>query len=208
MCSPRCGGHAVNIHFSYLHCTLKRTDENGNVIYEGTNDVGTEPDIVLYLVADKLEDKTIISTQAEKTRAMEFRPLSWELKWVEGQPIIRSIDHVDLTKIQEARENHTKDRDGIASIQHAIRVGCHTRRGIEDFCSDRGLSNRQTGRILKTYQRGHRVQGIPSYWSVTRAKKNNADYYSLMPTVITPAPPAHSGDSDNSGDSGDSAANL
>jgi len=167
----------------------------------GTNDMGTETDIVLYMVSEEREGKTYISTKKEKTRAMEFDELTWELHWEEGVPFISEVCHIDLDKVKKARKAHEADKAGIQLIKYAVRDGYHTRRGIQQYCHDRDQSERQTGRILGTYKLGHGIEETPVYWRVIRGKKNNADYYELLPpvTVITPLTPVYSGNSENTG---------
>jgi archaellum biogenesis ATPase FlaH len=168
-----------------LHHTTKHTNEQGEPIYEGTNEIATEPDQVIYLETEKLADKTIISTKVEKNRAVDFKSLTWELRWIEDTPSFTSVSHVSIDDLQRARKQYEDDETGIQLIADAIRSSHHTRRNIEDACYQQDQSKRQTGRILAAYKIGHGVPGVKECWKVTRMTKNNSDYYELLPPVNT-----------------------
>ena len=159
--------------------TTKHPNDNGDPIYEGTNEVGTEPDNVIMLSGDKDDNKTIISTTIEKSRAF-FNERSYELVWEDNTPQFHEIDYVDLETKQAALNQFEEDTKRIEFISKAMSAGKHSCRGIIEHCRDE-VSSRQVKRVLHTYKKNNGVPGVKELWSVKRIpEQNNSDYYELI----------------------------
>jgi hypothetical protein len=156
----------------------KHNGADGLPIYEGVNEIRTETDELIYLVATKDEQTGIqtVSTIPDKQRG-RFRPITFEI--APDLTVTRSDEYVDvLTEAKEAAR-HEADADLIARVCKLLEAGPMNQSEIvRVMCSGKDRLSRPTiRRVLRTYGGGSRYR----HWHTTCGFQNNETRYGLAP---------------------------
>jgi len=126
--------------------TNKYKDADDNLIYEGTGDLRSDVDNMIYLEpfheGTKLRS---LSTRPDKVRGA-FEPITFEFD--DDRRLSVADAFIDTnTLIQEA-----KDQEGIDAINEAISGGCSRQSEIVDFVKERdGWNRKKVLRVLTNY---------------------------------------------------------
>lgn len=179
--------------------TNKYNDIEGNAIYEGTADLRSDVDELIYFVPKKLEDGgLIVSTQPDKVRGV-FRPITFKIST--ERTVTRLDDFIDVAAIQKTERQREKDQSIIEAVTEAIQSGTDKQVEIIDWCREHhGIGWRSVERILSRYR--HPPGRL---WRRRKAFQNNAWLYSLEDQSIPPVEwcNGETGGSGVSGETGD-----
>ena len=153
--------------------TNKYKDLDGKPIYEGTGDLRSDFDELIYLIPEKHSDGSItVSTQPDKVRG-KFEPITFEID--SDRNVSLADSYIDVSaKVQENNQNE-KDSPTIELITEAINAGQFTEAKILEHCK-----LHHTGwRIV----RGVLERNAGKLWYLEKAFKNNAKQYFLIKTT-------------------------
>jgi hypothetical protein len=153
--------------------TNKYTDVDGNPIYEGTGDLRSDVDELVYLIPKKQDDGgLIVSTQPDKARG-RFRPITFRI--TPDREVSRLDDFIDVVAMRRAERQREEDSTVIEAITAAIRAGNDRQTGIVDYCRNtHDIGRRTVEAVLRRYVgNGNRL------WKRQKALEKNAWKYEL-----------------------------
>jgi len=153
--------------------TNKYKDADGDPIFEGTHDIKTDCDDLIYLIPYENEDKSLTtSTKPSNKVRGTFEPVSFTIK----DRLVEELDeHIDTQAISDARAQFANDADDIDKIIEAIRRGKHKQTEILATVKEQQLSKNKALRILRSYTQYEPIK----VWNVKRAFEKNAKLYYL-----------------------------
>ena len=153
--------------------TNKYNGKDGKPIYEGTGDVRSDADNLIYLIPDKHSDGSMtVSVEPDKQRAA-LEKMSFKIS--PEREVTRLDEYQDIAGRKQAQNQKEKDQSVIEKVADAIRAGKSKQSDIIQDCKVNGLSERQSRNVLKRYSKG-----IDKQWSETRGHENNSLWYELL----------------------------
>jgi len=153
--------------------TNKYPDKNGRPVFEGTGDVRSDADNLIYLIPDKHSDGSMtVSVEPDKQRAA-LEKMSFKIS--PEREVILLDEYQDIAGRKQAQNQKEKDQSVIEKIAVAIRAGKRKQSDIIQDCKVNGLSERQSRKVLIRYS-----NGIDKQWSETRGHENNSLWYELL----------------------------
>ena len=155
--------------------TNKYPDAEGNPVFEGTGDLRTDVDEMIYMIPKKNDDGSMtVSTEPDKVRGV-FDPITFEIS---PDREVTLADYVDVLSIKKATAQREKDETIIEAITESIQAGEFKQTAITAYCkSEYDIGWRTVERVLNEY----RFPPI-RLWTRTRAFKKNAWVYTLEST--------------------------
>jgi hypothetical protein len=167
--------------------TNKYKDDDGNPMYEGTGDLRSDVDNLIYLIPhkDKEAGTITVSTKPDKVRA-KFEPITFEID--SNLNVIELDRYVDTAAESAMGKNRGQDDQYIRVICEAIDSGKKKQKDIIDYCKkEHGMPLRALRRVLDTYGKKDIKRGKPRLpcrsdtviWSVTKGDKNALLYETL-----------------------------
>ncbi|MEJ1391468.1 MAG: AAA family ATPase [Candidatus Sedimenticola sp. (ex Thyasira tokunagai)] len=171
--------------------TNKYKDAEGNPVFEGTADLRSDVDELIYLIPEKQPDSSmIVSTKPDKVRGA-FTPISFELS--PQREVKRLESYVDTAaSVSQARQME-KDATVIEAITESIQKGQFKQSAIVAFCKEQGFGWRTTESVLKRYNSGNQ-SGQKELWRREKAMEKNAWVYQLTEQFH---PPIEGGECEN-----------
>ena len=159
--------------------TNKYKDADGNAIYEGTGDLRSDVDNMIYLEpfheGTKLRS---LSTRPDKVRGA-FEPITFEFDDARRMKV--ADEFIDTnTLIQEA-----KDQEGIDEVNAAIKAGCLRQAELVKYVGDTyGRNRKRVLRILTNY--GGDFAKVKKLWNVKRIDnvRGRPAVYTLLETFL------------------------
>jgi len=153
--------------------TNKYPDKNGRPVFEGTGDVRSDADNLIYLIPDKHSDGSMtVSVEPDKQRAA-LEKMSFKIS--PEREVTRLDEYQDIVGRKQAQNQKEKDQSVIEKVTVAIRAGKSKQSDIIKDCKANDLSERQSRNVLKRYSKG-----IDKQWSETRGHENNSLWYELL----------------------------
>ena len=151
--------------------TNKYRDAEGKPIFEGTGDVRSNVDELIYLIPQKHPDGTMtVSTAPDKIRG-DFTPITFNI--TRDRQVTRASEYDD-TATQRMRENqYQADAPDIRVILDAIEAGTVKQTEIIEHCKAHRVGKRTTLRLLRDYAGGQHQQ-----WESQRGLERNTVRYS------------------------------
>jgi len=153
--------------------TNKYKDSEGNYIFEGTGDLRTDVDDMIYMMPKKNDDGSMtVSTKPDKVRG-DYKPITFEISPDRQVTVLETfIDVASITQAEEQREN---DATVIEAITEAIKVGKFRQTEIIDVCRENhGIGRKSAEKVLRRYR-----AGPSALWKRQKAFQNNAWLYQL-----------------------------
>ena len=144
------------------HCN-KHRDNDGGLVFEGTGDVMSDCDDMLYLDSDKdaLGVRTVSTIPTDKVRGI-FHPRSWQIL---ADRTVKPLDeYQDVTAKVRAKTQLEQDAATIEVITQGIRSGHHLRSKLQQHCKGEGISKRTFDRVIKRYCRGSNPAKTAPLW--------------------------------------------
>jgi hypothetical protein len=152
--------------------TNKYDGKDGKPIYEGTGDVRSDVDNLIYLIPDKHSDGSMtVSVEPDKQRAA-LEKMSFKIS--PEREVTRLDEYQDIAGRKQAQNQKEKDQSVIEKVTVAIRAGKSKQSDIIKDCKANGLSERQSRNVLKRYAKGQ-----AKLWNVRRGAENNSLLYEL-----------------------------
>lgn len=153
--------------------TNKYKDADGKPIYEGTGDLRSDVDELIYLIPEKHPDGSMtVSVEPDKTRAriekMTFRISS-------DREVTRLAEFEDVAQRRASRLRMELDQEAIERITEAIEARHIKQCDIIEFCGQHGVSKRKIVACLRHYAGGEKP-----LWKVERGLERNAKLYRLV----------------------------
>lgn len=134
--------------------TNKHKSDDGKPVFEGTGDLRSDVDEMIYLIPLKHEDKSMtVTTDPDKVRG-QFDPISFEIS---PDREVHQIDFVDVTKERQYEIQREADAEDIEIIDRLLRTGSKNQTEIIKHCKDEEVSRRRVLTLLKRYSRGERA---------------------------------------------------
>ena len=146
--------------------TNKYKGEDGMPVFEGTGDLRSDVDELIYLIPHKNPDGTMtVSTFPDKVRGA-FQPVTFIIST--DRKVSMADDHID-TKVQnELAHQRAQDNDAITAIIAAITCGESTKTKIQSYCVNQGVNRRRVDTVLQDY--------LGTNWKVASGNKNTSIY--------------------------------
>ena len=152
--------------------TNKYPDKNGRPVFEGTGDVRSDADNLIYLIPDKHSDGSMtVSVEPDKQRAA-LEKMSFKIS--PEREVTRLDEYQDIVGRKQAQNQKEKDQSVIEKVTVAIRAGKSKQSDIIKDCKANDLSERQSRNVLKRYAKGQ-----AKLWNVRRGAENNSLLYEL-----------------------------
>ena len=154
--------------------TNKYGQKDGRPIYEGTGDIRSDADELIYLIPKKNADGSLtVSTDPDKKRG-NHRPITFEIS---PDRRVRLLDeYIDTAAARKGQAKFSKDRNSIELIRGAIAKGKVNQGDLVAECKSIGTGAPTARRILADYSKG-----LYKQWDATRSpSENNAMVYSLV----------------------------
>lgn len=153
--------------------TNKYDDSDGKPIFEGTGDIKSDADELLYLIPEKHSDGSMtVSVEPDKTRA-PIRQMSFSIS--PEREVILLDEYEDVTEKRMIRKQMGKDQEAIERITEAIEAKQIKQCDILEHCKNRGVSKRKVEGCLKRYSKGE-----VKLWEVQKGYQKNTSFYSLI----------------------------
>lgn len=150
--------------------TNKHKGDDGKPIFEGTGDLRSDVDEMIYLIPLKHEDKSMtVSTEPDKVRG-QFDPITFEIT---PNRKVRQTDFVDVAKERQYEIQREADSEDIDIIDRLLRAGAKNQSEIVAHCHGEMLSRPRVLKLLKRYTKGE-----GAIWNCRRSTENNAAVYS------------------------------
>lgn len=153
--------------------TNKYVDAEGMPIYEGTGDVRSDCDELIYLIPIKNPDGSMtVSTKPDKTRG-DFEPITFRIG--KDRSVTRQEGYIDTAAERKVQDAYDNDLPEIDVILAALESGKTKQSELVEHCKEHRISKRAALRILNDYAKGSRQQ-----WRAERALEHNMiRYYRL-----------------------------
>lgn len=153
--------------------TNKYKNSDGKPIYEGTGDLRSDFDELIYLIPEFHTDGSItVSTDPDKKRG-NFQPITFEID--HKRNVSLSDSYIDVSaKVQEENQKE-KDSPTIELITESIKSGDFTEAKIVEHCKNHGVGWRTVRGVLSRY--------VGKLWTLEFAFQNNAKQYFLIKSI-------------------------
>ena len=150
--------------------TNKYKDSDGQLIYEGTGDLKSDVDIMMYLYPTKESDRLVVSTEFEKERA-RVKPHTFSID--ENRVVSLEGQYLNVREVENQRKREEADMDIVYSIRKLLDAKPLNQGTIVSECRAADIgSQKLIKRILKAYE--------GRYWYSDRARYNNELRYFLI----------------------------
>lgn len=153
-----------------LSHTNKYNDKDGMPIYEGTGDLRSDVDELIYLIPIKHSDGSMtVSTLPDKVRGT-FQKITFNIS--ANREVSVAQAYVDT--LQKALQNRLEEMnaDKTSTIIQAIKAGHSSVKKITAFCIDEGMTRREVPTILKIYE--------GKFWNSKSGGNGTARNYTLI----------------------------
>lgn len=156
--------------------TNKYNDAEGKPIFEGTGDLRSDVDEMIYLIPQKHDDGSMtISTEPDKVRG-SFKPITFHV--TPDRQVSRSDEFVDVLEAKRQDSQREADETIIEAITEAIQDGKFRQTEIVEHCKSISIGWRIAQKVLDRYSTPP-IQ----LWKCERAFQNNAKQYQLLDSV-------------------------
>jgi archaellum biogenesis ATPase FlaH len=151
--------------------TNKYKDAEGKPIYEGTGDIRSDCDELIYLIPQKHPDNSLtVSTEPDKVRGT-FKPITFEIS--PDRKVSKAPVYVDTAAAARARAEYQEDLPDIEVILEALNADKHKQSEIVEHCKGHKISKRTTLKVLRRYA----LEGPHQQWNEQRALQHNTVLY-------------------------------
>ncbi|MET0104833.1 MAG: AAA family ATPase [Sedimenticola sp.] len=155
--------------------TNKYNGEDGKPIFEGTGDMRSDFDELIYLIPQHNPDGSMtVSTDPDKVRGT-FEPITFNIS-PEREVTLQS-EYVDVTEYQRRKAQLERDEPTIEAIREAISKGKIKQVDIVADCKERKIGKNAVIKVLKRYS-----HGPDSKWKEESGFQNNTKIYTLRGT--------------------------
>lgn len=150
--------------------TNKYKDSDGQLVYEGTGDLKSDFDIMMYLYPSKESGRLIVSTEFQKERA-KVKPHTFSID--EDRVVSLEGEYINAREIENQRRREEEDLEIVNFIRSLLAERPVNQSEVIGACKESGVgSAKPVTRILKAYR--------DRYWSCERSDQNNELRFSLI----------------------------
>ena len=143
--------------------TNKYKDSDGQLIYEGTGDLKSDVDIMMYLYPTKESNRLVVSTEFEKERA-RVKPHTFSVD--EDRVVSLEGEYLNVREVENQRKREEADVDIVYSIRKLLDAKPLNQGTIVSECRAANVGKQKlVTRILRAYE--------GRYWYSERARQNN-----------------------------------
>jgi hypothetical protein len=149
--------------------TNKYNGVDGKPIFEGTGDIRSDIDNLIYLIPEKHPDGSMtVSVEPDKQRAA-LQKITFRIG--ADRVVTRMNEYVDIAEQQRQREQRKLDEGEIERITEAIESGKRKQCEILEHCKEHGISKRKCLSVLNRYAR--------QLWTAQKGFQKNVIFYDL-----------------------------
>lgn len=161
--------------------TNKHKDSDGNLIFEGTGDLKSDVDELIYLDKVKQPDGSlVVTTRPDKVRA-DIQPLTFEI--TANRAVTQKDAVVDVKNLQALSHQKERDAELIHHIEAAIAEGPAIQKDIFERCKiSGGIGEHRVRAALELYAEKGQLQR----WEATKLPTNNTWQYRQLPQEPLP----------------------
>ncbi len=151
--------------------TNKYKNADGEYQYEGTGDLESDVDELIYFEPRENDDGTLtVSTRCQKRRA-EIAARTWD---IHADRTVTARDHyVDVAAEQRTKDIEDEDAVTIDAIRDGIAEGPKNQTELVKHCAPYGVTAKRLRRVLRRYRGKH--------WLEATLGSKNAKEYRLIP---------------------------
>ena len=143
----------------------------GELIFEGTGDIRSDVDNLIYMDSQKQSDGSIlVSTRADKVRALLHKQ-TYRISPPPGLEVSLEKEYVDISAEIRTQMQMSDDQEVIDKITEAINNKYIKQCEITEYCRRCGIGSRKTSKVLKRY--------AGNLWKIRIGSKNNTKFYEL-----------------------------
>jgi len=148
--------------------TNKYKDADDNPIYEGTGDMRSDVDELIYLIPQRHDDKSMtVTTKPDKVRGA-FEPISFNIATDRTVTLLDEV--VNTTLANQVADELKQNQPVIDTIKQAILDGSTNQKDIIKYCADNGGHGE---RIIKKVLIKYTINGDEPTNSEANAKVTN-----------------------------------
>lgn len=152
--------------------TNKHKDDNGLPIYEGTADMRSDVDELIYLLPHKHDDGTMtVTTKPDKIRGA-FKPITFTID--KNRTVTQEKAAVDIESMKAQQQQQATDQAVIHGIIESIKNQCLNQKAIIANCLNLGLPERSVKTVLCSYS--DQQTALPVLWITKRGKGKEKIY--------------------------------
>ena len=131
------------------HTNKYKDEKTGMPMYEGTGDLRSDVDELIYLLPEKHDDGSMtVTTYPDKTRG-DFKPITFKID--SKREVSMAEKPVDTLKMNQVTEELKTDEPTIEAIRESIESGCQNQKDIVESCKDLNIGERIVKSILNKY---------------------------------------------------------
>ena len=155
---------AKGITIILLAHTNKHKNEQGLPVYEGTGDMRSDVDELIYFLPVKNQDgSTTVTTKPDKVRG-KFEPITFTIS--KDREVSQEKQVIDVTKLKNQQEQQAKDQQSINSITSILTGAVLNQKEILNKVIPLGLGERTCKTILSKYS--DQQTELPVLWFTKR----------------------------------------
>lgn len=152
--------------------TNKHKDENGQPIYEGTADMRSDVDELIYLLPHKHDDGSLtVTTKPDKVRG-SFKPITFTID--KNRQVKQEKAAIDIEAMKAQQIQQSADQILIDGIVDALRNQNLNQKDIVSHCLALGLPERSIKTVLNSYS--DQQTALPMFWTTKRGKGKEKIY--------------------------------
>ncbi len=152
--------------------TNKYSGEDGKPIYEGTGDLRSDVDELIYLIPQKNPDGSMtVSTEPDKTRG-KFQNITFQIS--PDREVTRLDSFYDVATARKQAVQREQDEPTIEAINSAIAKGNTKQVDIISHCKAFGIGKRSIQAVLNRYSAGQ-----DCIWNMERGMQHNTKFYQM-----------------------------
>ncbi|RKZ99900.1 MAG: hypothetical protein DRQ47_10290 [Gammaproteobacteria bacterium] len=154
--------------------TNKYKDQDGKPIFEGTGDLRSDVDELIYLIPTKNSDGSMdVSTEPDKVRGA-FEPITFHIT---QDREVSQTGFIDTISENIIKDRLVKDKDCIDAISRGLDGAIKNQKELIDYCKEDGISERIVRNVLKRYSDQY---SKPRLWATITGDKNHKNYRKLV----------------------------
>ena len=151
--------------------TNKYKNADGEYVFEGTGDLASDVDELIYFEPKENPDGSLtVSTRVEKRRA-EIRPMTWDIQ--PDRTVLRRADYVDVQAMSAKEAQMEIDQPCIEAITEFLSAqGGAKQTEVVTYCRELKLTEKRVRAVLKRYS--------SELWTAEKQFQKNAWRYELI----------------------------
>lgn len=129
--------------------TNKYRDAEGNLVFEGVQDLKSDCDEMIYLEPRENPNGSLtVSSRRDKARAL-ISQFTWTIH--RDRTVTRESDYIDVLSDSKQKALREKDEAVIEAIMEALSSGIETQTEVLAHCAQRRLNEKRVRKVLKSY---------------------------------------------------------